>query len=80
MRDTLTLEDHNRIGAELYDIRNRLLKLGTEINTAMPKTAPASKAAYRPVKAIDSLRCKLDSLACSIPGGGPRVYYPGAAK
>ena len=75
----LPLSRHQEIGAELYEIRNRLMRLSTEISNSHPKASKASRTSRKAADSIDSLRCVLDSIACSIPGGSPKVYYPGKA-
>lgn len=79
-KQSLTLKDHTRIGAELAVIRTRLLALGVEIANSMPKAHPAGKAAIKMAEGIDRARCRFDGVVCRLPGGNSFVYYPGVPR
>lgn len=77
MPKRMTISDHQRLGPELFELRNRLLSVAVEVYGALPKSSASAKAAHRAVAAVDRLRCELDNEACGLPEGSPRIYYPG---
>lgn len=72
-----TIEEHVVIGQTLHALRDYLLELNCQISNAFPKTSSTAKKANGAVHALDSLRSSLDNIVCGMPGGGPRIYYPG---
>lgn len=74
----LPLERHQEIGRELQAMRNRLQTLTVELGNAYPrnKISKSERRADKAIAALDSMRSALDDIACAMPGGGPRVYYP----
>lgn len=73
----LTLERHREIGAELAQIRDRLVTLACEIGNAYPVTSPQSRAAAKAWPAVDSLRSLLDNTVfMEYPAeASPAIYY-----
>ncbi len=79
MNKRLTLTDHERIGAELFEIRNRLLTLGGEIANTHPKASSVGRNALKMASSVDRVRAHLDNEAIAA-GGSTRTYYPGTGK
>lgn len=59
-RTGLTFERHRELGAELYGIRARLIRLDIEINRAYGPSSRAGKAADRITASMETLRSRLD--------------------
>lgn len=71
----LTLEQHRHLGLRLKAMRDGLVRL----RLPYPKSYPSQKALTRAIRAIDSLRCRLDGQLAKETWDhfDPRVYYPG---
>jgi hypothetical protein len=75
----LSRDEHTELGAELAQIRDRLVKITVQLSRAYPQAV--SDLASRAQEDVDKLRSKLDDLLFSeYPGlstkGNAGVYYP----
>jgi hypothetical protein len=77
----MSVDEHHAVGAELYQIRDRMQTLAIVLQQHFPKSSSVGKALHRPERAIDHLRCRLDDLFCTQHPEqfSTRVYYPGHA-
>ena len=60
----MTREEHFALGGKLLDVRCVLMGASVAISNAYPWAGNESIAAARAVKALDKLRCRLDSAIC----------------
>jgi hypothetical protein len=73
----LTRREHVELGAELQDLRERALAAAISVGNVYPKSSFAYKRAHKALRALDSLRCALDSQSCrELPGNlwSPLIY------
>jgi hypothetical protein len=80
MKPRLTAQRHQEIGAELYEIRNRLLKLGIEVANSYPKNGKFARYMLRMHFAVDTARAWGDAESCrEYPDTWEtHWYYPGS--
>lgn len=62
-RNPLNREQHDALGAELYELRRRTLALSGCLARRYGTSRPVGKAAEKLQQAIDRLRCVLDDQA-----------------
>lgn len=60
----LTRDEHFALGSKLREVRGILSDAHLTISKASPAADKESIAAVRAVKALDRLRCRLDSAIC----------------
>ena len=60
----MTRDEHFALGGKLWDARGILIDAHLVISKAYPVAGKESIAAVRAVKALDRLRCRLDSAIC----------------
>ena len=58
----LTREQHEALGPELRDMRNRLMTLTVRVSNAIGANKPATKELTKAYQAIDAARHALDNL------------------
>jgi hypothetical protein len=83
----LTRAEHEELGATLKQIREEVLRISQQLETAYPKLSPAARLSYKAAQAVDRLRSALDRQAfldyCQwdtqekVQFKGARTYYPG---
>ena len=83
----LTRMEHEELGATLKQIREELLRICRQLETAYPKLSPAARLSSKAAQAVDRLRTALDRQAflayCQwdtqekAQFKGSRTYYPG---
>jgi hypothetical protein len=82
----LTRKDHEELGATLKQLRDEVLRISLQLETAYPKLSPAAGLSYKAAPALDRLRSALDCQAfldyCQWEAHekaqfkGARTYYP----
>jgi hypothetical protein len=83
----LTRVEHEELGASLKQLRDEVLRILQQLNTAYPKLFPATRLSYKAAQAVDRLRSALDRQASrdycqwhtqeKVQFKGARTYYPG---
>ncbi len=83
----LTRMEHEALGASLKQLRDEVLRISQQLETAYPKLSPAARLSYKAAHAVDRLRSALDRQAfldyCHWEAQekaqfkGSRTYYPG---
>jgi hypothetical protein len=83
----LTRAEHEELGATLKQIREEVLRISQQLETAYPKLSPAARLSYKAAQAVDRLRRALDRQVfldyCQwdtqekAQFKGARTYYPG---
>jgi hypothetical protein len=83
----LTRVEHEVLGIRLKELRDELLGISQQLETAYPKLSPAARLSYKAAHAVDRLRRALDRQAfldyCQwdtqekVQFKGSRTYYPG---
>ena len=83
----LTRQEHEELGAMLKQLRDEVLRIALQLETAYPKLSPAACLSYKAAQALDRLRSALDRQAfldyCQWEAHekaqfkGARTYYPG---
>jgi hypothetical protein len=83
----LTRLEHEELGTTLKQLRDEVLRICRQLETAYPKLSPAARLSYKAAQAVDSLRSALDRQAfrdyCQwdtqekVQFKGSRTYYPG---
>jgi hypothetical protein len=82
----LTRQDHEELGATLKQLRDEVLRISLQLETAYPKLSPAARLSYKAAQALDRLRSALDRQVfldyCQWEAQekaqfkGARTYYP----
>jgi hypothetical protein len=82
----LTRLEHEELGATLKQIRDEVLRISRQLETAYSKTSPCARLSYRTAQTIDRLRSALDRQAfleyCQwnaqekVQFKGSQTYYP----
>jgi hypothetical protein len=83
----LTRLEHEELGATLKQIRDEVLRISQQLETAYPELSPAARLSSKTAQAVDRLRSALDRQAfrdyCQwdtqekVQFKGARTYYPG---
>jgi hypothetical protein len=83
----LTRMEHEELGATLQQLRDEILRISQQLETAYPKLSPAVRVSYKAAHAVDRLRSALDRQAfrdyCQweaqekVQFKGSRTYYSG---
>ena len=83
----LTRMEHEELGAKLKQLRDEVLRISVQLDTAYPKLSPAARLSYKAAQAVDRLRSALDRQVfldyCHWEAQekaqfkGLRTYYPG---
>lgn len=79
----LSWQEHEALGAELNDVRERLMRIAMTMSNRVGKASKASRTAHAAQRSVDELRCELDPLVFkAFPGKDPKnlmqIYYPQA--
>lgn len=61
MKDRLTLEEHNKLGPEVFSVTNALVKLNQMILVRYPHNHGLCRSVHAARTAVSSLQCMLDS-------------------
>jgi hypothetical protein len=56
----LTRLEHEELGATLQQIRDEVLRISQQLETAYPKLSPAARLSYKAAQTVDRLRSALD--------------------
>lgn len=75
----LDFDEHEALGRELWELRNRLLQISVRLSNAYAKTSRVDRAGQLAVSRVDALRSALDD-ECALEHPDrftPAVYYPG---
>jgi hypothetical protein len=56
----LTRVEHEELGASLKQLRDEVLRISQQLETAYPKLSPAARLSYKVAQAVDRLRSALD--------------------
>jgi hypothetical protein len=82
----LTRMEQEELGAKLKQVRDEVLRISRQLETAYPKLSPAARLSYKAPHAVDRLRSALDRQAfldyCQweaqekVQFNGARTYYP----
>ena len=82
----LTRMEHEELGAKLKQIRDEVLRISQQLETAYPKLSVAARLSYKAAQAVDRLRSALDHQVfleyCQWEAQekaqfkGSRTYYP----
>jgi hypothetical protein len=56
----LTRQEHEELGATLKQLRDEVLRIALQLETAYPKLSPAARLSYKAAQAVDRLRSALD--------------------
>jgi hypothetical protein len=56
----LTRLEHEELGATLKQIRDEVLRISSQLDTAYPKLSAAARLSYKAAQALDRLRSALD--------------------
>jgi hypothetical protein len=56
----LTRQEHEELGATLKQLRDEVLCIALQLETAYPKFSPAARLSYKAAQAVDRLRSALD--------------------
>ena len=59
----LTRAEHEELGATLKQLRDEVLRISVQLDTAYPKLSPAARLSYKAAQAVDRLRSALDRQA-----------------
>jgi hypothetical protein len=59
----LTRLEHEELGATLKQIREEVLRISQQLETAYPKLSPAARLSSKTAQAVDRLRSALDRQA-----------------
>jgi hypothetical protein len=83
----LTRLEHEELGAKLKQVRDEVLFISLQLETAYAKMSPFARLSYRVTQTVDRLRSALDRQAfrdyCQweahekVQFKGSRTYYPG---
>jgi hypothetical protein len=83
----LTRTEHEELGVTLKQVRDELLRIAQQLETAYPKLSAAARLSYKAAQAVDRLRRELDRQVfldyCQWEAQekaqfkGSRTYYPG---
>jgi hypothetical protein len=83
----LTRQEHEELGMRLQRLRDEVLRISQQLDTAYPKVSPAAQLSYKAAQAVDRLRSALDRqvfLDCcqwetqeKVQFKGSRTCYPG---
>lgn len=78
MKTRFTLAQHQAVGGELHQMRDRLLTLSIEVDHAYPRNHPFPRALTRALDALDAARSAGDDAhAADQPDEfTPTTYYP----
>lgn len=80
-KSKLTLERHEQLGRDLYELQARLTALAVELGNAFPMRTGLYKQAGKACAAISGLRSALDAQMFSdypqLGEEAKHVYYPG---
>jgi hypothetical protein len=83
----LTRMEHEEVGVTLTQLRDEVLRISLQLETAYPKLSAAARLSYKAAQAVDRLRSALDRQAfldyCQweaqekVQFKGSQTYYPG---
>jgi hypothetical protein len=83
----LTRMEHEELGATLTQLRDEVLRISQQLETAYPKLSAAARLSYKAAHAVDRLRSALDHQGfldyCQwdtqekVQFKGAQTYYPG---
>jgi hypothetical protein len=83
----LTRVEHEELGMRLKELRDEVLRISLQLETAYAKMSPCARLSYRAAQTLDKLRSALDCQAfleyCQweaqekVQFKGARTYYPG---
>jgi tRNA(Glu) U13 pseudouridine synthase TruD len=59
----LTRREHEELGETLRQLRDEVLRISLQLETAYPKLSPAARLSYKAAQALDRLRSVLDRQA-----------------
>ena len=59
----LTRQEHEELGATLKQLRDEVLRIASQLDTAYPKLSPAAQLSSKAAQAVDRLRSALDRQA-----------------
>jgi hypothetical protein len=59
----LTRLEHEELGATLKQLRDEVLRIALQLETAYPKLSPADRLSYNAAQMVDRLRSALDRQA-----------------
>jgi hypothetical protein len=59
----LTRMEHEELGATLKQIRDEVMRISQQLETAYPKLSPAARLSSKAAQAVDRLRSALDRQA-----------------
>jgi len=59
----LTRQEHEELGATLKQLRDEVLRIALQLETAYPKLSPAACLSYKAAQAVDRLQSVLDRQA-----------------
>jgi len=62
MKKRPTLSEHQAFGAELKELRDRLLKLSVRVSNAYPKTERAGRELHASLTRMDAAKSRLEDL------------------
>jgi hypothetical protein len=82
----LTRLEHEELGIRLKELRDEVLRISLQLETAYPKLSPPARLSYKAAQAIDRLRSALDrqvfldycqwNAQDKAQFNGSRTYYP----
>ena len=80
-RNHLTWDEHQALGNELHELRDRLVRIEAQLATTYGADAPATRLAEQGQATVDALRSELERLVGEDCPGQPaearfRCYYP----
>jgi hypothetical protein len=56
----LTKQEHEELGMKLKQLRDEVLRISQQLETAYPKLSPAARLSYKAAQVVDRLRSALD--------------------
>jgi hypothetical protein len=59
----LSRQEHEELGATLKQVRDEVLRISLQLETAYSKLSPATRLSYKADQAVDRLRSALDRQA-----------------
>jgi hypothetical protein len=82
----LTRQEHEELGIRLKQLRDEVLRISVQLETAYAKLSPCARLSYRAAQTVDKLRSALDHQAfldyCQWEAAdkaqfkGSRTYFP----
>lgn len=61
----MTLEEHQKLGAELKTIRSRVSTMVVDLSAEYPNTGKVVRRVEALGRAVENLRCELDNRVCT---------------